>query len=192
MDDSHNVFVIIISTILISSLCLMVAFITPQFLTSITASAVDQSNIDNYNYLDVYMSPLSFLIPSEKTFAQNESYLKQKVDGLANFDQFNHNRGIDFSKCYARDSHELYDAIASDTHYVKIRGETPDESLKTISLPCIMLNAGFSIPDPKQLYVSEFRQVSPDEYKMWIITKEPAVETIDGALESTCRVSYYY
>lgn len=190
MDE--NVFFVIISTVACASLCLIVAFITPQFLTSITAGAVDQSNIDNYNYLDVYMSPLSFLIPSEKTFAQNESYLKQKFDGLVNFDQFNHNRGIDFSKCYAKDSHELDDAIASDTHYVKIRGETPDEALKTISLTGVMLNAGFYIADPKQLYVSEFRQVSPTEYKLWIITKEPVVETINGALESTCRVSYYY
>ena len=85
--------------------------------------------------MDFYISPLSFLIPFEKNFAQNESYLKQKFDGLANYDQVSHNRGVDFTKCYSSGSHELNDAIVSDTHYVKIRGDTPDEALKTISLP---------------------------------------------------------
>jgi len=171
-------------------LCVITIFVFSQSANFLSASMIDSSNIKTGQFSIFAFSPS--IIPSEKSFSENESYLKYKFDGLANYDQVSWNRGIDFTKCYSRDSHELDDAIASDTHYVKIRGKTPDEALGTISLPSIMLNGGFSIPDPKQLYVSEFRQVSPTEYKMWIITKEPTVETIDGALESTCRVSYYY
>lgn len=189
-DDTHYPTILIAAFSFIA--CIMFIFAFAQISNFATASTVDPSNLKTDDVIGFYTSMFPFLLPSEKSFVQNESYLKQKFDGLANFDQFNHNRGIDFSKCYEKDSHELDDAISSDTHYVKIRGETPDEALKTISLPGVMLNAGFSIPDPKQLYVSEFRQISPNEYKMWIITKEPVVETIDGALENTCRVSYYY
>lgn len=171
--------------------CIFCIFAFAQSSNFVTAGSVDRSNVDNYSYLSFYTSQFSWFF-EKKSFSQNESYLKYRFDALTNYDQTTWNRGVDFSKCYSRDSHELDDAIASDTHYVKIRGETPDEALGTISLPGIMLNAGFSIPDPKQLYVSKFKQISPSEYKMWIITKEPVVETIDGALESTCRVSYYY
>lgn len=192
MDEDNYYSTILFVVIPLIACIVLFIFTFAQVSNYATASAVDSSNLKTDDVIGFYMSMFPFSIPSEKTFAQNESYLKQKFDGLANYDQITHNRGIDFSKCRSRDSHELDDAVASDTHYVKIRGETPDEALKTISLPGIMLNAGFSIPDPKRLYVSKFKQISSSEYKIWIITKEPVVETIDGALESTCSVSYYY
>ena len=191
MDEDNYRVTAIITTISMLVLYILCIFAFAQSSNFVTAGAVDRSNINNYSYLSFYTSPFSNFFET-KSFTQNESYLKYRFDSLSNYDQITWNRGVDFTKCYTRDSHELDDAIASDTHYVKIRGDTPDEALKTISLPGVMLNAGFYIADPKQLYVSEFRQISPNEYKLWVITKEPVVETIDGALESMCRVSYYY
>ena len=185
--DDNNIYVVIV-VISMCIFCGLVLLFMSSSANFLSARMVDFSNVQNQGISSFFPQ----IIPSEKTFAQNESYLKYKFDGLVNYDQVSWNRGIDFKKCYSKDNHELQDAILSDTHYIKIRGNTPDEALKTISLPSVTLNAGFSITDPKQLYVSEFRQISPDEYKLWIITKQPVVETIDGALESTCRVSYYY
>jgi len=185
-DNTNYTAVVAIGMFIFCGASVFFMFSSANFLS---AGMVDFSNVQNQGISSFF--PYN-IIPTEKTFVQNESYLKYTFDGLANYDQVSYNRGIDFKKCYKRDSHELFDAISSDAHYVKIRGNTPDEALKTISLPGVMLNAGFSIPDPSKLYVSECRQVAPDEYKMWIITKQPVVETIDGALESTCKVSYYY
>jgi hypothetical protein len=170
--------------------CIMGLLFFSSSMTFLSSSLADSSNIASED--NIFGGIFPDIIPNQKSFAQNESYLKRAFDGYVNYDQISMNRGVDFTKCYSRDVHELQDVIRDDTHYIKIRGDTPDEALKTISLPSIMLNAGFSIPDPSQMYVSEFKQVSPDEYKLWIITKKPAVETIDGALESSCRVSYYY
>ena len=127
-----------------------------------------------------------------KTFVENESYLKYTFDSAMNYDQTSMNRGIDFSKCYVSGTNELAAAVANDTHYQKIRGNTPDDALKTLSFPVVMLKAGFSIPDPDHLYVSQFRQISPDEYKIWVVVKTPVSDTVDGALEGVCRVNYYY
>ena len=163
-------------------------------MTSVTALAVNSNSPSNW--LDPY-NPLSIIslgFPQihGNTYADNESYLKRTFDGNMNYDQLSMNRGIDFSKCYSRDNYELNDSVLSDTHYIKIRGSTPDEALKTISIPTIGLKAGFSIPDPSRLYVSQFKQISPDTYKLWVIQKTPAVKSINGAMESTCDVGYWY
>ena len=163
-------------------------------MTSVTALAVDSNSpsnwLDSYNPLSLIS--LGFPQIHGDTYADNESYLKRTFDGNMNYDQLSMNRGIDFSKCYSRDNHELNDSVLSDTHYIKIRGSTPDEALKTISIPAIGLKAGFSIPDPSRLYVSQFKQISPDTYKLWVIQKTPAVKLINGAMESTCDVGYWY
>jgi hypothetical protein len=184
-EDTTYAVAMVISTAL---LCVILLFYMSTSENFFSAGMADSSNIKTYGMSSFFPS----IIPQEKSFAENESYLKYTFDGIVNYDQVSRNRGIDFKKCYSGDSHELDDAMESDTHYIKIRGNTPDEALGTISLPGVRLNAGYSIPDPKRLYVSKFKQVSPNEYKLWIITKEPVVETIDGALESTCKVSYYY
>jgi hypothetical protein len=182
MDDKHKT--IIFTMIGMGVVTLLMLY---SFSTSIIFMSASRSDPYNINY------PLfPDLLPSQKTYEQNETYLKYTFDGLVNSDQSSVNRGVDFSKCYDKNNQELFNAIASDTHYIKIRGNNPDEVLKTISLPSIMLKAGFAIPDPSKLYISKFKQVSPDEYKLWIITKTPVTKTIDGALENTCQIDYYY
>ena len=163
-------------------------------MTSVTALAVNSNSpsdwLDPYNPLSLIS--IGFPQIHGNSYADNESYMKRTFDGNMNYDQLSMNRGVDFSKCYSRDNHELNDSVLNDTHYIKIRGSTPDEALKIISIPTIGLKAGFSIPDPSRLYVSQFKQISPDTYKLWVIQKTPVVKLIDGAMENTCDIAYWY
>ena len=164
-------------------------------MTSMSAMSVDYNSargqlLDSYNPFSLIS--IGFPQIHGNSYADNESYLKRTFDGNMNYDQLSMNRGVDFSKCYSRDNHELNDSVLNDTHYIKIRGSTPDEALKTISIPAVGLKAGFSIPDPSRLYVSQFKQISPDTYKLWVIQKTPVIRSIDGAMTSTCDVGYWY
>jgi hypothetical protein len=173
---------------------IMVIFVIFGFVTFVnyvSAASVDPS-IMKTESVPIFPWELISLHFGTNTFAQNESYMKLTFDGAMNEDQTTVNRGVDFSKCLGGDNSELADAVANDTHYQKIRGDTPDDALKTLSFPGTMLNTGFAIPDPDHLYASQFKQVSPDEYKIWVIVKTPTMATVDGALEQVCQVNYYY
>ena len=160
------------------------------FSNTMMAAGAMSADVSNFETAMNNVFPIPHV--GSKSFEENETYMKYTFDGIMNADQAGVNRGVDFEKCRFKNNKEFEDIISSDTHYIKIRGDTPYEALKTLSYPGVMLNAGFSIPDPSKLYASRFKQISPSEYKIWVITKTPSVETINGALERTCSIGYWY
>jgi hypothetical protein len=169
-------------------ICIIGIFLASNTMIGFSAARIDVSNIQSPTNL----FPWELIIPHQRSYAENESHLKLMFDGNMNYDQYSVNRGIDFSICYQKDNGDLYLAENNNTHYTKIRGKTPEDALSVLQFPAVKLKAGFSIPDPDRLYISKFQQIAPDEYKIWVITKTPAVVSANGTFEKVCQINYWY